>query len=421
MPPLAGESAYMSKLLALSLGDEPNLNDSTVRDTYVNWFNAVQTNPAYANVILYMNNYGGQVTDAPLGDFISRAHPDMISFDTYPYRFAAPNNATRVQPLGGSPANWYGDLRRYREHAKGANIPLGVYRQTYHSTTEGVRDVSESELRLMTFASLAYNAKYLTDFTYNTGASSFFTNAAGGDNAPNALYTQAQQINKEARNLGKALVRLKPIADQSFPDLRTTSMMIIRGKNTNNTTLNPLPIGFAADTTQASNIYSEWTFGLNDPYLSGPFNDPGTNNQGTLNGGFDGDVIISWFKPLDESFDGAAFSDQRYIMVTNGLADMDGTAAQTAQQVKLNFGSSGVKFPYDHLEMLDRNTGLVVNVPLTQLSPGGNVWQLNMVIPGGTSELFKFPTGAPFVGVPEPGTIALLPLAALLLRRLRPH
>jgi hypothetical protein len=196
-------------------------------------------------------------------------------------------------------------------------------------------------------------------------------------------------------------------------------MMIIRGKNTNNTTLNPLPIGFAADGA-AGAIYSEWTFGLNDPYLSGPFNDPGTNNQGTLNGGLDGDVIISWFKPLDESFDGAAFSDQRYIMVTNGLADMDGTGAQTAQQIKLNFGSSGtngVKFPYTFLQKLDRETGLIVDVPLTQLTT--NVWQLDIVIPGGTSELFKFPTGAPFVGVPEPGTIAMLPLAALLLRRVR--
>ena len=42
-------------------------------------------------------------------------------------------------------------------------------------------------------------------------------------------------------------------------------------------------------------------------------------------------------------------------------------------------------------------------MPLNQLST--NVWQLDMEFDGGTAELFKFPTGAPFVGaaVPEPG------------------
>lgn len=433
LPPRNGEGPYTSKMLALSLGDEPNLNDNAVRDTYVNWFNAIQNDPAYANTILYMNNFGGQVSDAALGDFITRAKPDMISFDTYPYRYAAPNNATRVQPVGGSPMNWYADFRRYREFAKNANIPVATYRQTYSSTTEGVRPVSESELRLQTFASLAFNAKYISDFTYNTGASIFFDKTAGGDNQPSAMYAKAQQINKEAQNLGKALVRLKPVDDAAGAG-HTTSMMFIRGKyretdgtihhnwwNHVNDGQDAVEgfTGFARDS--ASPDYTDWEFGRNDPYISGPFNAAGTTNLGTFNEGLQGDVIISWFKPLDESFDGDSFSNQVYIMVTNGLADMDATAQQTQQRIKLNFGSSsGAAFPWDHLEKLDRETGQVVNVPLTQIN--SKVWQLNMVFDGGTAELFKFPTGAPFVGVvPEPSGAMLLTIPAVaLMRRSRP-
>ena len=211
LPPIdSNEAAKMNSLISLSLGDEPNLNDDAVRQTYVDWFNRLQnpaTHPELVGKLLYMNNYGGQVTDAPLGDFIARAHPDMISFDTYPYRYAAPGDPTRVQPAGGSPTNWYGDLRRYRAHAYANNIPLGIYRQTYHSIDEGVRDPSESEVRLLTFAGLAFNAKYITDFTYNSGASPMYLYAgnAGGDST---FYNYIASANLQARNLGPALVRL---------------------------------------------------------------------------------------------------------------------------------------------------------------------------------------------------------------------
>lgn len=405
MPPSANERPYADKWIALSLGDEPDLNNPDVRDKYVKWFNeAAKTHP---NQILYINNFGGQVKDAELADFIARANPDMISWDVYPFRFAGPDKPQRVQPEGACPFNWYADLRRYRAHALGAKIPFAIYRQTYHSETEGVRDPSDSELRQLTFAALAFNAKYITDFTYNTGASSLFDKTKGGDNAPNDLYRKLQAINKEARNLGKALVRLTPIDD--VPNTpHTTSIVILRGKHKDPKTGKPVHnwtngapddgvlgyTGFARD--PASPDYTDWEFGRNDPYLSGPFNDTGVQNLGKFNDGLPGDVFLSWFKPLDESFDGPA-TDQVYLMVTNGLADMDGDATQTKQRIKLNFGGSSVKFPYDHLQKLDRETGRVVDVRLKKLSD--TVRQLNLTLEGGTSELFKFPTGAPFIGV----------------------
>jgi hypothetical protein len=398
------EAKYARTLIATSLGDEPELNDPKVRDTYVKWFNdAAKSHP---NQILYINNYGGQVKDDALDDFIKRAKPDMISWDVYPFRFAGANDPRRVQPEGACPFNWYADLRRYRAHALANNIPFGLYRQTYHSESEGVRDPSESELRQLTFVALAFNAKYITDFTYNTGATSLFDKTKGGDNARAPLYARLARINLEARNLGKALVRLTPIDDAPGAN-HTTSIVVLRGlhddlktqKVTRNWTNGAADDGVLGYTGFARDLenpdYTDWAFGRNDPYLSGPFGASGVGNPGTFNSGRRGDVFLSWFKPLVVEEDGSDV----YLMVTNALADMNADAAQTEQRILLNFGSSAVKFPYDHLQKLDRATGKVLNVPLRKLTP--EVRQLDLKIPGGTAELLKFPTGEPFVGVEQ--------------------
>jgi hypothetical protein len=383
VPPLAGEGPYMSQLVTLQLGDEWNLNDAALRTRAVNWFNAIRTN--FPKTILYMNNFGGQVGDAELGDFTARARPDMLSFDSYPWKS---DYVTRA-PRGGPPTSWYGDLRRYREHAKAARIPLASYVQTFHAVQDYdqtvYRDPSPSELRLNHFAALAFNAKVLIDFTYNTGASSLFT-TPGGDSNPTALLAEKTDAARSARHFGKALVRLKPIDDVSFPDLRTTSMMFLRGRNASGT-LNPVPIGFAAD-AQDSN-YTEWSADRNDPYLRGW----AVTNKGTANNSQRGDVIISWFKPLDESFDGASHSNQVYIMVVNGLTDPAGTAASCLQEVRLNFafppGLTGVV-------MLDPASG---NLQTNTLPIVSTRRQLVLSLNGGDAALFKFANGAPFVGV----------------------
>jgi hypothetical protein len=396
MPPRGSEAGYMSKLIGLQLGDEANLNDDATRTYYVNWFNSVRA--AYPNTILYTNNYGGQVTDAALGDFITRARPDMLSFDTYPFQ---PGGG----PAGGSPTNWYGDLRRYRVYAADNNIPLATYRETFHAS-DG-RDPSGSEQRLSTFAALAFNVKYLTDFTYNSGASSLFNNAAGGDNSPNQVYTNQALINKQARNFGPTLTRLQPIIAQPDGAQPTTDIMFIRGKHFDTSTSsyvpNALPIGFAPD-AQAPNGYSDWVFKRNDQYLNGWT----VTNTGTKNGGQPGDVILSWFKPLDESFDGPDFTNEAYMMVVNGLTDPTGTAADAAQHITMDFLFGTAAGHLTGIERLNPDTGAVEDVALTPIGSGKYRWSFDL--DGGSAELFKFADGAPFVGaaVPEPGTLGLV-------------
>jgi hypothetical protein len=392
MPPRAGhnEQPYLLRLVALSLGDEKDLNDPKVREPYIAWFNNVQGR--YPNTILYANNFGGQVNDAALADFTARAKPDMLCFDTYPWRS---NYQTRKPepPAGGSPTNWYGDLRRYREHARQSNVPLGTYRQSFHAVQDYdstvYRDPSPSEFRLNTFAALAFNVKFLIDFTYNTGSSSFFT-TPGGDGKPTALYRELRQVNREARALGQALVHLKPVEDAKSPDLHTTGVMFVRGKHLDSSgkpAHNPIPVGLLPDGADAG--YTDWESDRNDPYLRGW----SVANLGATNNKLPGDVILAWFNVLDESLDGPDAKGEVYLMVVNGLCD--GVAASPAclQRITLNFADAPATAT---MQKIDRNTGRVVELPLKLVEKRR---QLVLDLDGGTAELLKFKTGAPFVGV----------------------
>lgn len=382
LPPGRAEGPFMDQLVSLQLGDEWHLNDPAIRSRAVHWFHAIRTN--FPATILYMNNWGGQVGDAALGDFIARARPDMLCFDTYPYR----SDYTTRTPIGGPPTSWYSELRRYREHARGANIPFGCYVQTFHAVQDYdrtvYRDPSGSELRLNHFAALAFNAKVLIDFTYNTGASSLFTKP-GGDSHPTPLLAEKTDANRRARNFGQALVRLKPL-DEATPKY-TTSIVFLRGKGASGTPT-PIPIGFLAD-PQDPNGYTDWEANRNDPYLRGW---AVTNKSGLKNGGHAGDVIISWFKLLHESLDGPGYTNEIYMMVVNGLTDLAGSAADCLQEIRLNFafppGLTGV-------DLLDPLTGQVETKTLPVV---GSRRQLVLNLNGGDAALFKFSDGAPFVG-----------------------
>jgi hypothetical protein len=389
MPPLGQEAPYLSQLVNLQLADEWNLNDDATRTRAVNWFTSVRSN--WPNTILSANNWGGQVSDGNLLDFITRAQPDMICFDTYPWQSVwdvnAPNHTG--PPIGGPPTQWYGHLRTYRDIARAFNIPFGSYVQTFHAVqdynTTVYRDPSPSELRLNHSGALAFNAKMLIDFLYNNGSSSLF-NPPGGDSNPNALYYEKADCARRARNLGRALVRLKPI-DEATPQW-TTSILFVRGRDENGN-LNPIPLNFYAGPS-GTNPNTDWVADRNDPYLRGWV----VTNTGTKNNGQPGDVLIAWFKALDESFDGPAYTNEIYFMVVNGLTATNGTAADCSQEIKLNFLNT-----FSALDLLDPVSGQLTNMPLPLVSTRR---QLVLNLNGGDAVLFKIADGAPFVGFPFP-------------------
>jgi hypothetical protein len=440
MPPLGSEAAYMSNLVGLSLADEQNLNDQAIRDTAVTWFNHATANPAYANTLLYTNSFGGQVQDGPLIDFVDRAHPDMMSFDTYPFKSqyvaGGTGNPKDYTPLPGyaTITPFYGELRRYRDISKSRGIPFSAYMQTFSSVQDYdstvYRDPSPSELRLNNNAAVAFGAKQLVGFTYNTGASSFFVNDhhGSGDRDRTALYDEQKLVNKRVKNWGNTLVRLTPIDDWSSQPGSgttpgtTTNTLLIRGKHydagSNSDVQSAIPVNFVPNAGNPNSTFTQWQSNRNDPYLRGWT----VTNQGTKNinpntsAKLPGDVLLSWFKPLDESFDGPNFNDERYFILVNGLTDPTGSAVDCTQTIRLNFLST-----MPGIQMLDPDTGSLVNinVPIDQ-SSGRKLWDITLG--GGDAVLFKFNDGAPFVGVvPEPGAMSLLLLGAsgVVMRRKR--
>jgi hypothetical protein len=427
MPPQNEEAPFLNQLIALQLGDEWDLNSDSVRASLVDWFSQVRTN--WPNTILFHSSWAGQIPDGPLSDFIARAQPDMISFDGYPWQC----NYNTGLPFGGPPTDWYSELRRYRAWSRSYNIPFAVYRQTFHAVQNYnstiYRNPSASELRLLTSAALAFNAKFLTDFTYNSGATSLFDilpNEYSGDLYPNALYLEQADANRRAANLGKALMCLKPVyelhnpadigvpgpasAYSTFVDGTATGVMLMRGRVVANgvTNATPLPNSFFASPASGNNpalpnalIYSWWEMGKNDPYFSGW---GVTNKAAVKNNGLPGDALVAWFTPLDESFDGPNYTNEVYMMVVNGLTDTNGTAADCMQEIHLDFsfGTSGLT----GVVMLDPQTGLLQTNTLPTVS---SKRRLTVNLNGGDAVLFKFNDGAPFVGhiPPQKPTVAI--------------
>jgi len=431
MPPLGDEGPYMSNLVGLAMADEQDLNNQSIRDAAVAWFNNSTPNPAYANTLLYTNSFGGQVADSPLIDFVTRAHPDMMSFDSYPFHSQYVSGGT------GNPADYtplpdwsnmtpfYGELRRYRDISKAFGIPYSAYMQTFSSVQDYDGQVwhnpSPSELHLNNFAAVTFGAKQLVAFTYNTGASSFFVNDhhGAGDKVRTPLYAEQKLVNQKLKAIGDTLVRLKP-ADDWSTDGTTTNTLMVRGKHfdagSNTDPLNPIPVNFVYNAGNSSSGFTTWQSNKNDPYLRGwTITNIGTKNiDPNTNTKLPGDVFLSWFKPLDESFDGPNFASETYMILLNALADPNGSVADCTQTIRLNYLST-----MPGIQMLDPDTGVItnVNVPIDGAT-GRKLW--DVTLGGGDAIVFKFNDGAPFI-VPEPGMLSLAGLALVMLRRGRRH
>jgi hypothetical protein len=157
-----------------------------------------------------------------------------------------------------------------------------------------------------------------------------------------------------------------------------------------------VPVGFVPDNS-LPNSFTEWESKQNDPYMAGWVV---TNLSETKNVGNPGDVIISWFKPIDSTRDNPnRADDQLYFMVTNGFTGPDGTAADYRQQIQINFLAT----VQPTIERLNADTGQVEVLPLDIIPSSGGRRKLVIQLDGGEGALFKFNTGDPFVGVQPTG------------------
>jgi hypothetical protein len=372
----------VSKLVTLQWRDEQSLTSGNIAEAAGQ---LAQWRTQYPHVIGYTNQSGNQESNATMRTYMLSAQPDMLMFDTYPFGSSL---------TGGSPRFWYRDLQKFRNLAAGGldgtgsrSIPYGTYLQTFVVDNH---TVSESEVRLNQFGAWTFGAKMATAFYYIDSAAFPSLHSvlfeANSDAAPTATFFQLAETNRQSRNLGPALVRLENI------DVRMVMGKHKGGFLNLSDVPNSLPSGVSAWSSSAV------------PYLTSV----SATNLGNKNNGLAGDVIVGEFKPLDAAFASAGHENDTYFMITNGLTDTNGSAADCRQEIQLSFdfGESGI----NSLLRLSRETGQVELVNLVHQS--GSLYTLDLILDGGTGDLFKYNNGGAFL-VPEASSMVSLGMGML--------
>jgi len=368
------EQPYADSFVSFQFGDEQSLDDPGFRAACAAWFNAAR--PNFPNTILYTNQLAFNATPQNVATYMNESQPDMLLMDSYRWK------------IGNTEGTWHllSDMQRYRKFALLGNdftgarpIPYGVITQTFHGENLW-RDPSESELRFNHFVAWALGYKFTSAFTYNYGTSSLFTPGYHTAN-PTPTYYQLQETNRQGENLGPALLRLL-----------SKDVLFIPGQHLDgggNTVNNAVPIDM-------SSYPSGFNAAIKDPWIRGV---QSIANLGSTNNSLKGDFLLSWFQVLDESLDGSAHTGEWYFIVTNGLVDPTGSAADARQTIQINYAANVPT----QVQRLNRDTGQIELINLEIIPSTGGRRKLVLTLDGGTADLFKFNTGAPFVGIEIPG------------------
>ena len=357
------EQPFVPNLVSLQVNDERPMTPAELASVAAVF---ADIHSLYPDVIMYTNQYAGQLSPTNLRNYMQQTQPDMLMFDDF---------AFNGNVAGGSPTSLYIELEKYRTIGLEGNdgtgttpIPVGLYTQSF---IHGTHTVSESEIRLNNFAAWAFGDKFVTSFVYASpmldgSVPSVMFSGKGTDN-PTPTFYEVAETNRQSRNLGPSLVRLI-----------STDLRMQMGRND--------PGGGAVPNTLPAGV-STWNSAA-DPYITNIT----VTNPGSKNSGLEGDAIVGYFKPLDASFTNAGHENDIYFMVVNGLSDANGTAAETIQDIRLDFdfAASGIT----SLQRLSRDTGMLEQVNL--ISDGGTLYHLDLSLDGGTGDLFKFDNGGKF-------------------------
>jgi hypothetical protein len=247
-------------------------------------------------------------------DMVSAIHPDIVSFDKYPWK-------------NGS-SDWgsfFNSLNDYRTVALAANIPLFDWIQAYGKSS-GPSMPSESQMRANVYASLAFGVKGIGYYSFGMDSNSN-RSLLNADGTPSAYYPYAADINAQVAKVG-----------QSLRYLTSTGVGFLYG----------------GSGSVAPSGLSGWTQGTGgDPHLIDAGSDNGNANQSGLLGFFTDDA------------------GQHYFMLVNLYQDTNLTSPQSNSTFQLAFDSS-----IGSLLELNPTTGLTDVIPLnnhvlTITLPGG--------------------------------------------------
>jgi hypothetical protein len=385
---------YLPHLKTWAYSDEQDITNPAMIKETGDFFDRMRADPRFDHVLFYANQWGQQFTEQQLKSYMAAAEPDMLYFDYYVWGTKYP-----FLYSNGSPTGIYRSMAKYRRLALAGNdgtgnnpIPWGHWLQNFimkrdngpGSQALGYR-MSESELRLDQYSGWVFGAKAATSFFYDDAQDYFglplLLEGKGAQTTPTKEFYEMAKVTRESLNLGKTLVAL-----------HSTDVRMVKGPN-----------------TWVDNDVADFD-ATSDPFIKKMT----PTNLGTTNEGKPGDVVAGWFRPLLSDLHKPVTPDETYFMIVNGLTWTNASAADTAQLIRLDFdfGDSGIT----SLQRLNRETGLVELVPL--ISDGGSRYHLDLTLPGGTGDLFKYNTGALFL-VPEPGSMVGVCAGLVLLARRR--
>lgn len=143
--------------------------------------------------------------------------PDVLMFDHYPFSAS-----------GGFSGEYYTNLEIIRRQAQMASLDFWTYIQSV-GITGGLRSPSDNEVRYNVYTSLAYGAKGINYFTYETPSGqgeSFHDGIILPDGSKGPLYASVQAINAELFKLGPTLSGLDSEAVYHTGTLPTSTIAL---------------------------------------------------------------------------------------------------------------------------------------------------------------------------------------------------
>ena len=295
----------------------------------------------YPGLLAYANL---SITKINIERYITECKPDVFSYDQYPlYR----NGETFVEYL------YY--LNVARETARRHRLPfwmiLQAYGREHERPTYAYRVPGEADARFLAFTLLAHGGNGMQFFTYYGFRESMIAIPYESaqeealmryeESAPTACYFAMQDMAPEIQQLGRALLRLRTKDE----------------------------IGYAGAV----------------PRKCSAFQGHGALKAVSILEDQEAPVLVSFFDDR---------AGEEYFMVVNLTHGKDLTKGEGQRTVRLVFEN------VESVERLNRLTGAI---DLLHTNPSaGNTCTLDIVLPGGTGDLFKWHNGKPWDIRPQP-------------------
>ncbi|RKX37797.1 MAG: hypothetical protein DRP64_16700 [Verrucomicrobia bacterium] len=333
----------IENLATLQALDEQDLSSGTIntlKTAFDRW------KPVYPNTLVHGNIIGTESRFYNGYDtYLVTAKPDLAFMDAYEFN-----------GNGGTLDKHYYALKTMRAFGKigigstqyAEPIPYGMW---YQCMSMMGRQQTQPEVCLAMYSPIAYGYKVLKGWVYSynaniqtTYADVLFSN--DNDTGRTAYFDIMAENNRQIELMGDTLVRL---SNEGVWDVNDENGQI--------------PAWSPSDIPEITDISAT------------------------------DDVVISKFVPLHEDFDGSSYNNETYFFLLNGnvpWADTSKTPANTAQTITLTMGGG-----ITALEAIDLSSGAGAGTIETIPVIGGTV---SITLDGGRGKLFKFQTGAPWVG-----------------------